>query len=208
VKSYVQPSPATVAAFTSFASAQGVTSTVISPHGEWVSIALSVSQANALFGAHFEKFSNPEMSAPLTRTLSISLPEELVGHVEVLHPTTAFDRPSMRADRRFSATERRVKRRRRAVPPDSCKAADDSLTPACLQTLYGIPTTPATQTSSTLLVTGYTEQWAQRADLVVRTIIVVLVLPTKQHPFPSPVEIPSGFPSRHPAQYNVCVGHT
>ncbi|KAJ6600476.1 family S53 protease-like protein [Mycena vulgaris] len=166
VKSYVQPSPATVAAFTSFASAHGLNSTVISPHGEWVSIALSVAQANALFGAHFEKFSNPEMSTPLTRTLSISLPEELVGHVEVLHPTTAFDRPSMRADRRFSAAERRVRRRRRAVPPDSCKAADDSLTPACLQTLYGIPTTPATQTSSTLVVTGYTEQWAQRADLV------------------------------------------
>jgi tripeptidyl-peptidase-1 len=162
MKSYVQPSPATVAAFTSFASAHGLNSTVISLHGEWVSIVLSVAQANALFGAHFEKFSNPKMRTPITRTLSVLLPEELVGHVEVvLHPTTVFDRPSMRADRRFSAAQRRVRHRRRAIPPDSCKAADDSLTPACLQTLCSIPTTPATQASSTLLVTGYTEQWAE-----------------------------------------------
>ncbi|KAJ6554700.1 peptidase S8/S53 domain-containing protein [Mycena capillaripes] len=166
VKSYVQPSPATVAAFTSFELAHGLHSTVISPHGEWVSIALSVAQANALFGAHFEKFNNPEMSTPFTRTLSVSLPEELVGHVQVLHPKTAFDRPSMRASWRFTATERRARRRRRAVPPDSFKTADDSRMPVCLQALYGIPTTAATQTSSTLLVTGYTEQWARRADLV------------------------------------------
>jgi tripeptidyl-peptidase-1 len=174
VKSYVQPSAVTVAAFTSFTSAHGLDSTAISPHGDWFSIALPVSQANTLFAAHFEKFTNPKIRTPLTRTLSVSLPEELVGHVQVLHPTTAFDQRSMRADRRFSDAARRVRRRRRAVPPDSCKAADDSLTPACLQTLYGIPTTPATQTSSTLLVTGYTEQWAQRADLVVRIVIIVI----------------------------------
>ncbi|KAJ6499759.1 hypothetical protein DFH09DRAFT_842195, partial [Mycena vulgaris] len=146
--------------------------------GDCLSIALPVSQANTLFAAQFEKFSNPKMRMPFTRTLSVSLPEELVGHMEVRHPTTAFDQRSVRADRRFSAAERRIRRRRRAVPPDSCKATDDSLTPACLQTLYGIPTTPATQTRSILLVKGYTEQWAQRADLV--------------------VQIPSGFLSRYP----------
>ncbi|KAF7368588.1 Family S53 protease-like protein [Mycena venus] len=160
VKSYVQPSAATTTAFQSFAAANGLNSSVISPNGDWFSITLPISQANSLFAANFEKFTNPNMKTALTRTLSVSLPEELVGHVEVLHPTTAFDGPGTRP-RLASGT-----RSRRAVPPDSCMGPNDTITPACLQTLYGIPTTPATQTNSTLFVTGYTEQWAQRADLV------------------------------------------
>ncbi|KAJ7694031.1 peptidase S8/S53 domain-containing protein [Mycena olivaceomarginata] len=147
VKSYVQPSAVTVAAFTSFASAHGLDSTAISPHGDWFSIALPVSQANTLFAAHFEKFTNPKFARRSRGRCPSRSRKSWWGM-------------------RFSDAARRVRRCRGAVPPDSCKAADDSPTPACLQTLYGIPTTPATQTSSTLLVTGYTEQWAQRADLV------------------------------------------
>ncbi|KAJ7767713.1 family S53 protease-like protein [Mycena metata] len=122
VKSYAQPSPVTIDTFNSFASANG-----LQPN------------ANTLFAAHFEHFTHPNMTAPFTRTLSLSLPEELVGHVEVVHPTTAFDTP-------------------RPHPTDS-------ITPSCLQTLYGIPLTPATQPSSTFLVTGYAENWPQTAAL-------------------------------------------
>lgn len=49
----------------------------------------------------------------------------------------------------------------RAVPA-SCAS---TVTPACLQALYGIPTTPATQSSNTLAVTGFISQWANQADL-------------------------------------------
>ncbi|KAJ6578520.1 family S53 protease-like protein [Mycena capillaripes] len=153
IKAYVQPSPTTIDAFNSFASANGLQSSVVSPSGDWVSIALSVSQANALFAANFEQFTHPNMTAPLTRTLSLSLPEELVGHVEVLHPTTAFDTPIPRLAASRAARSRRSRR------------PEDTITPACLQTLYGIPLTPATQTSNTLLVTGYAENWPQTAAL-------------------------------------------
>ncbi|KAJ7888878.1 family S53 protease-like protein [Mycena olivaceomarginata] len=162
VKACVQPSPVTIDAFSSFASANGLQPNVVSPSGDWVSISLSVSQANALFAANFEHFTHPDMTAPLTRTLSLSLPEELVGHVEVLHPTTAFDTPTPRLSASRAAGSRRS---RRAIPPDSCLGPEDTITPACLQTLYGIPLTPATQTSNTLLVTGYTENWPQTAAL-------------------------------------------
>ncbi|KAJ7238903.1 family S53 protease-like protein [Mycena rebaudengoi] len=162
VKAYVQPSPATIDAFNSFASANGLQPNIVSPSGDWVSITLSVSQANALFAANFEQFTHPNMTAPLTRTLSLSLPEELVGHVEVLHPTTAFDTPT-----RHPAVSRaaRSRRSRRAIPPDSCLGPEDTITLACLQTFYGIPLTPATQTSNTLLVTGYVKNWPQTAAL-------------------------------------------
>ncbi|KAJ7482011.1 hypothetical protein FB451DRAFT_1006791, partial [Mycena latifolia] len=61
-----------------------------SPNGDWMSITLPVSQANELFDAQFEVFTHPSMTNTITRTLSVSLPSELVGHVDVIHPTTTF----------------------------------------------------------------------------------------------------------------------
>lgn len=98
------------------------------------------------------------------RTLSVSLPSELVGHVDVLHPTTEFVDPNPRLTpvTSFSLDKR--------APSASCNSsvATGVVTPTCLQDLYGIPTTPATQASNTLLVTGYVGQFAQSADLEVR----------------------------------------
>ncbi|KAF9061872.1 subtilisin-like protein [Rhodocollybia butyracea] len=159
VKSFVQPSSETVSAFSSFASANGLTPTVISPNGDWVSITLPVSQANDLFDTQFEVFSHPAMSDTITRTLSVSLPSELVGHVDVIHPTTEFTSPNNRL------TPTRLSVDRRAVAA-SCNSSLPTgvVTPTCLQELYGIPTTPATEKNS-LLVTAYEDQFAQNADL-------------------------------------------
>ena len=46
--------------------------------------------------------------------------------------------------------------------PASCTS---TITPACLEALYGIPTTLATQSSNKLFVAGFLDQWAQEADL-------------------------------------------
>jgi tripeptidyl-peptidase-1 len=159
VKSFVQPSSETVSAFSSFASANGLTPTVISPNGDWVSITLPVSQANDLFDTKFEVFSHPDMSNTIMRTLSVSLPSELVGHVDVIHPTTEFTGPNTRlAPTKLSLDGRAV--------AASCNSSLPSgvVTPTCLQELYGIPTTPATEKNS-LLATGYEDQFAQSADL-------------------------------------------
>ncbi|KAF7368463.1 Family S53 protease-like protein [Mycena venus] len=160
VKTFTQPSPETVSAFSAFASANGLTPTVISPNGDWVAITLPVSKANELFAAEFETFTHPNLKDSITRTLSVSLPSELVGHVDVLHPTTAFVVP----DVRLVPSAPQIRKR---GPAASCNSSDPAgvVTPTCLQDLYGIPVTPATQTSNTLLVTGYEDQWAQSADL-------------------------------------------
>ncbi|KAJ7248963.1 subtilisin-like protein [Mycena rebaudengoi] len=95
VKSFVQPSNETVSAFDSFAAVNGLKKpTVISPNGDWVSLTLAISQANQLFGAQFEKFSHASLTEPITRTLTISLPSELIGHVDVVHPSTSFTGPN------------------------------------------------------------------------------------------------------------------
>lgn len=162
VKAFAQPSAATVSAFNAFASANGLTPTVISPNGDWLAITLPVSKANKLFAAQFDVFTHPSLNSPIMRTLSVSLPSELVGHVDVLHPTTAF----VTSDVRLVPAFPKIKRR---GPAASCNSSDPAgiITPTCLQDLYGIPITPATEASNTLLVTGYVDQWAQSADLSV-----------------------------------------
>ncbi|KAJ7046119.1 subtilisin-like protein [Mycena alexandri] len=159
VKAFVQPSPETRSAFDSFASGNGLRPTVISPSGDWVSITLPISQANDLFAAQFEVFTSPSLVHPITRTLSVSLPSELVGHVDVLHPTTAFPDPNPRLGAAVSVDTR--------LPAKSCNSNTDDgvITPACLQALYGIPATAATQSDNALLVTGYANEFAQDADL-------------------------------------------
>ncbi|KAJ7913647.1 family S53 protease-like protein [Mycena leptocephala] len=159
VKTFTQPSPKTVSAFDSFASANGLAPTVISPNGDWVSLTLPVSQANKLFAAEFDLFMHPSLKEPITRTLSVSLPSELVGHVDAIHPTTAF----IPSDVRLVPGTPQIRNR----PAASCDTSDPAgvITPTCLQDLYGIPITPATETSNVLLVTGYEDEWAQAADL-------------------------------------------
>ncbi|KAJ7764320.1 family S53 protease-like protein [Mycena metata] len=164
VKSFVAPSVATVTTFDAWAFANGLKPTVISPNGDWLSITLPVSQANALFAANFEVFSHPEITGDIVRTLSVSLPSELVGHVDVLHPTTVFVEPNLRL-----APAINISVDEKHAPPASCNVDSDLITgvitPACLQSIYGIPRTPATEKSNTLLVTGYVGQYAQSADL-------------------------------------------
>ncbi|KAJ7347544.1 family S53 protease-like protein [Mycena albidolilacea] len=163
VKSFVQPSPETVAVFDAFASANGLSPKQISPNGDWVSLTLPVSQANQLFATQFALFTPPDKTRPITRTLSVSLPAELVGHVEVIHPTTQFLGPGSRLQSASSESGDD----KRPQTPASCDSSAPTgvITPACLQDLYGIPTSPATQKSNALLVTAYVEQYAQTADL-------------------------------------------
>ncbi|KAK6971675.1 family S53 protease-like protein [Favolaschia claudopus] len=165
VKTFMVPSSDTINAFNTFASANGLQTSVISPNGDWVSVTLPVSKANKLFGAVYTNFSHPDLPAPITRTLSISLPAELAGHVDVIHPSTAFTAPIAR--RAPSISRSAPKHKRDATAPVDCDTIDpeNNITPACLQNLYNIPTTPATQGNNTLLVTGYVEEWAEVDDL-------------------------------------------
>ncbi|KAJ7152457.1 family S53 protease-like protein [Mycena filopes] len=156
---HMKPS-ATVTTFNTWASANGLHPTPASPNGDWVLLTLPVSQANTLFAANFERFTHPSVSGTLIRTLSVSLPSELVGHVDVVHPTVDFvgidpsaGPPTIREGG--------------AAHPTSCDTSVPGvhMNPACLQELYGIPKAPATQKSNHLLVTAYLEQFAEQADL-------------------------------------------
>lgn len=60
-----------------------------------------------------------------------------------------------------------------AAVPASCAG---TITPTCIQDLYGVPTTKATQSSNKLGVSGFIEQFANNNDLQVCTILSVLLI--------------------------------
>ena len=64
--------------------------TTISPGGDWLAIQVPVSKANEMFGADFTEFTHQQTGQQIVRTLSYSIPSELSGHVNLVHPTTAY----------------------------------------------------------------------------------------------------------------------
>ncbi|KAK7053680.1 family S53 protease-like protein [Favolaschia claudopus] len=169
VKAFVQPSNETVSAFKSWASANDLTPTVLSPNADWVSLTLSVATANKLFGARFETFTHQALTQPITRTLSISLPSELVGHVKVIHPSTSFSTSTFASDPIYPPSRRNIEKQltvqRDAEAGKGCDGIEIPMTPACLQKLYGMPSTPAAQQNNSVMVTGYWSTSPNRTDL-------------------------------------------
>ncbi|KAI1786407.1 family S53 protease [Ganoderma leucocontextum] len=142
----------------------GVTAKTISATGDWLSFEVPVSKANELFDAEFSVFKHDDTGMEAVRTLSYSIPAELQGHLDLVHPTVTFPNPkgqlpvfqtpvhSTSSVQNFST---------RAVP-SSCS---HRITPTCLQAIYNIPSDAATQSLNWLAVTGYLEEYANQDDL-------------------------------------------
>ncbi|KAJ7869868.1 family S53 protease [Mycena olivaceomarginata] len=161
VVKFVKPTNDTLAAVSNWLSDNNIDAKRVTPAGDMLEIKIPVSQANDLLSAQFSVFTHSKTGRKIIRTLQYSLPAPLTQHVEFFHPTTIFA-PPLNSRPKFVAGHAK-----RATPgsnnlPDSCTS---TMTPACLQLLYNIPTTPATQKSNTLGVAGFIDQWANQEDL-------------------------------------------
>ncbi|KAJ7617915.1 subtilisin-like protein [Roridomyces roridus] len=166
VKSFVEPSAESLSAFHTFASKNGLVVESNSAHGDWVSVTMVAGQINALFGAQFARFSHRALDQPITRTLSISLPQELVGHVEAILPSTSFSLPRQSTDPLASVGKRTLVDKR-PHPAASCNTSDPTgvLTPLCIQDIYGIPSTPACNKDNRLLIPVFNSKVPERDSL-------------------------------------------
>ncbi|KAI0356281.1 family S53 protease [Trametes cingulata] len=166
VEAFVAPKPETVAAVTAWLKENDIEATKASPAGDWLSFSIPVSKANALLNTEFAVFNHTPTGSTHVRTLAYSIPADLQGHLDFVHPTTVFAQPF--AGRVFDFVPSRADKPEPAVNltsdavPASCAT---TITPACLQALYGIPATLATVKSNTLGVSGFIEQFANQQDL-------------------------------------------
>ena len=86
----MKPSPDSVSLVNEFLSSHGVTAQTISPAGDWLSFSVPVSQANEMFDADFQVFEHSETGQQSVRTLAYSIPTELQGHLDLVHPTITY----------------------------------------------------------------------------------------------------------------------
>ncbi|KAI0261747.1 family S53 protease-like protein [Gloeopeniophorella convolvens] len=166
ISTLVTPKPETISAIQSWLTSNGLTSTTLSPFGDWLGISTTVAQANVLFDADFTNFTHDETGTTAIRTLAYSIPASLKGHLELVHPTITWwydgSFPAPRNSKLPISFTPSKKKRAIGAAPSSC---DTEVTPACVQELYNVPATFATQSSNTLGVSGFIDQFANQADL-------------------------------------------
>ncbi|KAF7375848.1 Peptidase S53 domain-containing protein [Mycena sanguinolenta] len=155
VAEYVKPTDAALSAVNAWLTENEISSTSVTPAGDIIQIVIPVSKANDLLSTEFSVFAHVESGKTSIRTLEYSIPADLQAHIDGVHPTVSFTRPL--SNPQFTA----VKAGKRAVPT-SCNSV---ITPTCLQDMYGIPATPATQSTNKLAVSGFIDEWANEVDL-------------------------------------------
>ncbi|KAJ7749422.1 family S53 protease [Mycena metata] len=165
VSDFVKPTDESLSAVTAWLSENDNTSTAVTPAGDILQIVIPVAKANELLSSEFAVFTHVGTEATSIRTLEYSIPASLQAHVDFFHPTTSFTHPLTAP--KFTAIKKRDVPAAEAAPvsdavPASCGS---TITPMCLQAIYNIPATPATQSSNKLGVSGFILEWANSADL-------------------------------------------
>ncbi|KAF7341339.1 Serine protease S53 [Mycena venus] len=172
VAQFVAPSAETVSQVNAWLGASNLTSSPITSAGDWVSVNMTVDQANALLAADFSTFQNDKTNQKIVRTLSYSIPSALKASVDWVHPTINF--PETKTSSFPSFVNKTSSAAPRIPPaPTSVTVSPDCRTnsswnPACLQQLYGIPTNPVNANpaaNAVFGVSGFSNDFANKRDL-------------------------------------------
>ncbi|KAJ7875520.1 family S53 protease [Mycena olivaceomarginata] len=165
VNKFVAPSAETLSQVKSWLAAHSIASLPLTPAGDWISVNMSVSQANKMFAAEFSTFQNQDTNQTVVRTLSYSVPIALQAGINWVHPTVNF--PVVKTPSVLNLTSKAVSKR--AYTTNTSVSADcranASWTPACLQELYGIPSTPPQPAANSFGVSGFQNGFANERDL-------------------------------------------
>ena len=168
VASFLAPHPSSAEAIESWLAFHKIDRTNIGRVGggnEWVTLRISVAEAERLLGAKYSIYHNPASHQRIIRTLTYSLPRELHQHIDVVAPTTYFGTfQSMRVTH-FLQPLKHLAADPVGVPLGSCQTA---ITPACLRALYNTEDyVPVSTSKNKIGVTGYLGEFASTSDLQV-----------------------------------------
>ena len=124
-----------------------------------VEIQIPAAQANTLLNANFTTYVHEATNTTHVRTLAYSLPDDVSNHVAFIYPTTQFIPPAnnkvqVKAIQPPAAVSKRSRSRRADIPAECAQV----ITPACLQAIYNIPATPATDHAAASQVTQQMQQ--------------------------------------------------
>ena len=90
VNSYLAPEQKSIDLVNAWLAEHNLTATPTSPASDWLSLDLTVKQANILLNANLTHFVHTQSGATVIRSLSYSSPVELEGHLEFVHPVALY----------------------------------------------------------------------------------------------------------------------
>ena len=144
--------------------------------GDWISQSPSANW-NGCTGRSATSTNIPP-PRPFIRTTSYSLPNILHDHVTVVTPSTYFGRPQPLYKTSFVQSiggtitepdDGGVTKITNGISLTVSPSCSNQITPSCPNALYNISHTPVSAENDTLGVVGYLDEFANHADLQVRT---------------------------------------
>ncbi|EJD49915.1 subtilisin-like protein [Auricularia subglabra TFB-10046 SS5] len=163
VEAYARPSDESLRAVTNWLNKNGLNATSLTGSSDWMSISVPVSTANKMLNTTFARFVHTETGTQLVRTLEYSLPEAVAPHIRLVHPTTSFNSPLRPGPQILPVIPETQDLSARRVADAACGQLAN---PSCLAQLYNLPIRVSNpQSSSRIVVSGYSNQFANQADL-------------------------------------------
>ena len=83
------PKPESLSAVSAWLEEHGLIATPITPTSDWLKIDMPVGKANELLATEFSVYTHDDTGKQAIRTLSYSIPADLAGHLDLVHPTVA-----------------------------------------------------------------------------------------------------------------------
>ncbi|KAI9434428.1 subtilisin-like protein [Lactarius indigo] len=176
VEALVAPHPSSVDAVHEWLESHGVQKETChqSPAGDWVTVNLPVVQVEKMLGTEFRVWKHAEDGDALVRTTQYSLPHHLDEHIELIQPTTVFNRAkAQRATYQFIDPHRttffQLSSENITVPGSGVTvdaSCNTTITVSCLKQLYNaVNYIPQAVDKNAIGLTGYLEEFANFADL-------------------------------------------
>ncbi|KAH9008252.1 tripeptidyl peptidase A [Lactarius hengduanensis] len=175
VEALVAPHPSSVNAVHEWLESHGIKKEAChrSPAGDWVTVRLPVAQAEKMLGTEFRMWKHTQDGDVLVRTTEYSLPAHLDKHIELIQPTTAFNRAkgqhttfrfSPAPDMAPSLSDDKISVEGSGVTVDA--SCNTTITVSCLKQLYNaVGYVPKATNKNAIALTGYLEEFANFADL-------------------------------------------
>ena len=173
VNDFVAPHPDSVQLVESWLDAHdlNLASARRSAAGDWITLTVSVSQAERILGAKYDTYYHADSDDYVVRTMNYSLPAILHEHIAVVAPTTYFGTmKSMKATSFIQSQPSNTSDELHGPDPSTTVPASCSrvITPTCLQDLYGTSNyVPSATNTNSLGIAGYLNEFANDADLQV-----------------------------------------
>ncbi|KAJ5949891.1 Peptidase S8/S53 subtilisin/kexin/sedolisin [Penicillium verhagenii] len=163
MKRMLQPSAAAVDTTREWLEDAGITN--IEQDADWLKFSTTVETANKLLDANFQYYVSSSQHAERLRTLEYSIPDSLVGYVNMVTPTVRFGQ--MHANRAtMHGRKKGVNEAFRKATQYASTDCNSAITPQCLKDLYSVGDYKAqSDNGNKVAFASYLEQYARYADL-------------------------------------------